>query len=861
MNAATCMVTNANDRDQPAAKSKIERGNPISPILDANGSIKRGVSGSFDPKGFRMITGPDGAPRFVAEGEQDKFSPATDCGDRWDDRFWTNGVGGGVVNAVAADGSGNVYIGGTFSVVGNVTANGVAKWNGSNWSALGTDVGGLERITVLEIAVSGTDVYIGGFFTTVGSTAVNSIAKWDGSNWSALGSGLRNGQYEGMVHSIAVSGTDVYVGGLFTNAGGISANNIARWNGSSWSALGAGVDNRVWAVAVSGSDVYAAGGFTSAGGVPVNFVARWNGSSWSAMGSTTNNYILAIAVSGTTVYAGGLFTTIGGVAANGIAKWDGSSWSPLASGVYGGYEPIIYAITVSGTDVYVGGRFETAGGVAETRGLAKWNGSNWSALGSGVNVPAVYSIAVSGTDVYVGGSFTLAGGVATNSIAKWSGSGWSALGTAAGLGVNGSVSAIAVSGTDVYVGGYFNSAGQVVANGIAKWDGTRWSALGTGISGNYPYVYAIVVSGPDVYVGGSFTSAGGVPGTQSVAKWNGTIWSAIGSGVNGGVSAIAVSGTDVYVGGSFTWAGGNPANGVAKWNGANWSALGTGVGGYYQGDYPDVLAVAVSGSNVYIGGYFASAGGVPGTQSVAKWNGSNWSALGSGISGEDYVYTFVSALVVSGTDVYVGGGFKFAGGVAGTEGIARWNGTSWSALGSGLVIPLSCGPWECWYGGVYDLSVSGSDVYVGGHFATTDGVASYIAKWNGSGWSAFGSGTNFSVSTLAVSSSDLYVGGGFTTAGCHAAAGFSRFSLAVFEVAGRVTTSAGFAVRGARVVLDDGSGNVRFALTNPFGYFRFFDVATGDYTVSVRSKSFRFTPRTLSVSSSLTGLDFVALSP
>jgi hypothetical protein len=35
---------------------------------------------------------------------------------------------------------------------------------------------------------------------------------------------------------------NLYAGGLFTQAGGIPANNIARWNGSSWSVLG-GSDN------------------------------------------------------------------------------------------------------------------------------------------------------------------------------------------------------------------------------------------------------------------------------------------------------------------------------------------------------------------------------------------------------------------------------------------------------------------------------------------------------------------------------------------------------------------------------------------------------------------------------------------
>ncbi len=114
--------------------------------------------------------------------------------------------------------------------------------------------------------------------------------------------------------------------------------------------------------------------------------------------------------------------------------------------------------------------------------------------------------------MYVGGFFTSAGGVAADRIAKWDGSAWSALGT----GTNAYVSVIVVSGSDVYVGGSFTSANGVAANRIAKWDGSAWSALGTGTNDN---VSAIAVSGSDVYVGGSFTSAGGVANTSRIARY------------------------------------------------------------------------------------------------------------------------------------------------------------------------------------------------------------------------------------------------------------------------------------------------------------------------------------------------------
>src|ERR1041384_66215 len=132
------------------------------------------------------------------------------------------------------DGSGNLYIGGWFTAVGDVPANSIAKWNGTNWSALGS---GLQLndnwAFVYALAVSGNDLYAAGRFTTAGGVAANSIAKWDGTNWSALGSELAGGIVDPTyVLALAVSGSHLYAGGTFTTAGGNAANCVAKWDGS-----------------------------------------------------------------------------------------------------------------------------------------------------------------------------------------------------------------------------------------------------------------------------------------------------------------------------------------------------------------------------------------------------------------------------------------------------------------------------------------------------------------------------------------------------------------------------------------------------------------------------------------------------
>jgi hypothetical protein len=169
---------------------------------------------------------------------------------------------------------------------------------------------------------------VGGSFTLAGGVAANRVAKWDGTSFSALGSGL-NDQVAALTVFDDGGGLELYTGGYFTAAGGGVANSIAKWDGSSWSALDSGMNGPVTALAVfddgSGPALYAGGDFTLAGGAAANHIAKWNGSSWSALDSGTNGPVAALTVfddgGGLALYAGGYFTMAGGAVANHIAKW------------------------------------------------------------------------------------------------------------------------------------------------------------------------------------------------------------------------------------------------------------------------------------------------------------------------------------------------------------------------------------------------------------------------------------------------------------------------------------------------------------------------------------------------------------
>jgi hypothetical protein len=177
--------------------------------------------------------------------------------------------------------------------------------NGSSGSALGSGVrAGARDGIVMALAVSRSEVYVGGKFITAGEVTSNNIAKWNGSSWSALGSGLR-GDME-RVRAIAISGSDVYVGGAFSSAGTVNAHNIGKWNGDSWSVLEIDPDE-VYAIAISGSDIYVSGNsFRIPGQAMVRGIVQWNGKSWSALGKGIHLMpILATRVSGREVYVGG----------------------------------------------------------------------------------------------------------------------------------------------------------------------------------------------------------------------------------------------------------------------------------------------------------------------------------------------------------------------------------------------------------------------------------------------------------------------------------------------------------------------------------------------------------------------------
>jgi hypothetical protein len=171
----------------------------------------------------------------------------------------------------------------------------------------------------------------------------------------------------------------------------------------------------------------------------------------------------------------------------------------------------------------------------------------------------VFSLAEYNDELVAGGSFTMAGGQPVSNIARWNGSAWRSLGSGVGPMAFGSVYAMTTYNNELCVGGYLSTAGGTPANRIARWDGSDWRALGSGLSGT-SNVFALGVFRAELIVGGVFSIAGGTP-ANSIAAWDGAAWHAIGSGIMPGgyphaVHALAVLGDRLFVGGNFASAGG-----------------------------------------------------------------------------------------------------------------------------------------------------------------------------------------------------------------------------------------------------------------------------------------------------------------
>jgi hypothetical protein len=313
-----------------------------------------------------------------------------------------------------------------------------------------------------------------------------------------------------------------------------------------------------------------------------------------------------------------------------IAQTFAQSWLPMGSGLGTSTESVKAIAESPSHELYAGGNFTGGSGSY----LAKWNGSSWDIVGTGVNGP-IYALICKNNEVYVGGAFTSAGGVSVNNFAKWSGGVWSDVGG----GFNDQVNCIYVasdpSGT-IYAGGRFSQSGTNTMNHVSKLVSGVWTQVGTGISS---VVNSIAEYGGSVYAGTENVAS-------PVSKFDGSSWSTV-SGISGGkVYALASFSGYLYAGGDFSV----PTFAASKYNGTSWSTIQT-----TFGSSDKIYALSPRFSTVmYIGGKFSNLG-IPGSQSsfIARINSpitpiQSITVTSSTIDGEVYAIGNLSGKVIAG---------------------------------------------------------------------------------------------------------------------------------------------------------------------------------------------------------------------
>jgi hypothetical protein len=648
------------------------RGQILAMAKAADGSLFYG--GNFS--GYSMTQDP-GAVRVNSSGVKDAS-------------FGIKSGFNGNVFAAAELADGSMIFGGDFTKYRGRIVNRIAKIDrAGNLDLIFSPQSGSNgtNATVRAVLVSGSSIYIGGDFTGVKGKIAYRVAKIDlnGNVDLAFNPGTGANGAGGVVRALALSGSDLYIGGDFILYRGASANHIAKVDAVS-GVLNAvfdptGTDGSVYSLLVSNGAVYLGGSFTTCGSSPAKAIAKVDISSGAldgsfSPGSGSNGFtsplpfVYGLAAYGTDIIAVGKFSAYRGLAANNIAKIGISgdldvTFSP-SSGA-NGFDAAAVSVLVAGPDIYIGGQFfnyrrNLANHLAKISGAgildAVFNPSTGSAsAGVDGSVNVIVPSVIGG--IYVAGSFTsYRPTYVAQNILKTDALGNIDTGFCPQAGPNGFNSVVRtlfVDNNDIYVGGDFTTYQNSVANHIARLSTGGVLDLtfnpNSATNGANGIVRAITVNATDVFVGGDFTKYRNVGANRlaKLVKATGALDTVFtpatgANGVNGSVYALALSDTDLFVGGTFTYYKFDIVNRIVKLNpvtGADDLTFSPPTGP--NGTDGAIFSIVISNSNIYLGGAFANYRGTT-VNHIAKIlnDGSLDSAFSNPLGTNGYIYAMAA---------------------------------------------------------------------------------------------------------------------------------------------------------------------------------------------------------------------------
>ncbi|MBI4718508.1 MAG: hypothetical protein HY763_11930 [Planctomycetes bacterium] len=403
----------------------------------------------------------------------------------------------------------------------------------------------------------------------------------------------------------------------------------------------------------------------------------------------------------------------------------------------------------TGPALYVAGRFTTAGPVV-TPNIARWDGHGWSAVGPGLpgSVTELAAIdsgenaglyAVSWVYTQTGESWLMD---------RWNGNTWTRLSS---MEVDHLIAYDDGTGATLFAVSNLCTGGTPSGWSVCRWDGTEWVAV-TGTLTRFVYALAIFDegTGPAFYVGVTAPAILGPP-NRIVLKWDGNSWVDVGSGAApqdvGRVNQLLVlddgSGPALYAAGSFASIDGVGTNSVARWDGHAWSAVGSASESDTLGG--TVVATAVfddgAGPALYASWEYRTSS-FHTRYGVARLDGSTWVRLGYFLyGGPNRLQPFHDK---TGPALYARGLFYGVGDLEADK-IVKWDGRQWSLLLDSATNYVGYEPVAF---ATFDDG-SGPALYAGGSFEFAGGVrVNHVAKWDGAGWRALGNGTAEHVSDL-----------------------------------------------------------------------------------------------------------------
>ncbi len=715
-----------------------------------------GITGSI------FVSATDGTNLYV--GGQFKTAGGVQANGiaKWDGQKWTS-LGEGLENGVYGDVpqveaiaylDGKLFIGGQFSKAGSKQVNGVAYWDGTQWNALGADsTNGVRRTFILNndtiigrgavwaLFAHQNKIYIGGHFQYAGDSLANGIAAWDPATgiWEPFDGGFRGFTDTDPVYAycFAVKGNDLYAGGIFSSAGGVPAKNIAKWNGSSWSAIGTAESSINDLRFDKDGNLLAVGYFNTNQNNGTTRIGKWDGSKWSPVAGPKGlgTYISQLQVYGDVIYAWGNFDTLGYTLSS-LARLEGGNWHLIGGLGRAANEFLpgnVFGVEFVNNKLYVCGSFTKAGSIYPVN-VAEWDikNSTWKLLDDGRANQGIHDgnidvLEQSGNALFAGGSFSVAGGVYTRNIARWTGNEWKPIGTDYNNGIRGTVLCILADSNDIYVGGYFGSAGTSEAFHVAKWDGSNWSPIGIGVGGIAgAHVKALAKVGHYLYVGGYFKAVGDAENyalpANSIARYDliANRWETLGRGIEyvfgipGAVYDMEVHGDKIYVAGEFNSVDDRFYQNFAVLTNNKWSGIGE---NHEIGIEGSVRCVKVIKDEIYIGGILRLER-MGESKGILKWDGKKWIGIGDSLTADGRT-VYVENIVPYQNGLIAGGYFLKAGNKT-VNNIAVFDGNEWNELGGGV------------FPGGLKIALWGNKVFAAGPFdyVTAEGAGAGIAQFD-----------------------------------------------------------------------------------------------------------------------------------